>query len=310
MKTTVDVTTKSISGGTLQVSGLSLDLYALKESMVFSQHCQNTLPLSKTFLDDFQKLPAKVADPNDKNDWLPYDSFLKKYGSHIVNEINRGSRLRQWTFASSSKTYTERDFNVRACIDLSSDTGSLDVDACTDITSKEKQEVEKLTMSDTLILKGGTAETRAQLREKRTAELIENFMCEAQSSPGNVLFKFTSVWDILKERFLGASDDNLARSLNMEAYYSAVLDFGCTPQASGDKKNNVNLRWLEQNAEAKLPEFSCKIAALGCQKDSDCHIGGAGSVCYCYGPSCVEKKTVMSLIIFSSCLLILIFVDE
>ena len=143
MKTTLDVTTKSISGGSLQVSGLSLDIYALKESMVFSQHCINTLPLSKAFLADFQKLPVKIQDPNKKNDWLPYDSFLQKYGSHIVAEINRGSRLRQWAFASSSEKYTERFFNVRACVDLSDKTGSLDVDACADITSEEKRTVKK-----------------------------------------------------------------------------------------------------------------------------------------------------------------------
>ena len=291
MKTTLQVTTKSISGGTLRVSGLTLDIYALKESMVFSQHCINTLPLSKALLDDFQKLPAKIADPNNKNDWLPYDSFLQKYGSHIVTEINRGSRLRQWTFASSTEKYSERDFKVRACIDLSWDAGSLDLDACSDITSKEKETVAKMTMSDTLDLKGGSAVTRAELRETRSADLIKKFLVEAQTSPGNVLYKFTSVWQILKERYLGSNNDDLARSLNMEAYYSAVLDFGCTEQTDG----SVSLRWLEQNGASKLPEFSCKIAALGCQSDSDCHIGGAGSVCYCYGSSCVEDKEVMSL---------------
>ena len=304
MKTTVDKTTKSISGSTLQVSGLTLDLYALKETMSFSQHCQNTLPLSKAFLADFQKLPVKIADPNSGSDWRPYDTFLQKYGSHIVKEINRGSRLQQWTFASSIKKYTERNFNVRACIDLSADTASLDVNACTNITEKEKEDVKDMTMSDSLDLKGGSAATRAKLREKRSADLIEKFIEEAQTSPGNVLYKFTSVWQILKERYLGSNDDDLARSLNLEAYYSAVLDFGCTKQSDG----SVSLRWLEQNGASKLPEFSCKIAALGCQSDSDCHIGGWGSVCYCYGSSCVEDKEVMSLI-FSFCPLILHFVN-
>ena len=302
MKTTLDVTTKSISGGSLQVSGLSLDIYALKETAVFSTHCLNTLPLSKALLADFEKLPVKVADPNNKNDWLPFDSFLQKYGSHIVTEANRGSRLRQWTFASSTEKYTERDFGVRACVDLSDDTGSLDVSACSNITSEEKETVKKMTMSDTLVLKGGTSETRAKLREKRSAEDIQEFMKEAETSPGNVLYKFTSVWQILKERYLGSNDDDLARSLNLEAYYSAVLDFGCTATKDG----SVRLRWMEQNSASKMPDFSCKIAALGCQSDDDCHIGGSGSVCYCYGSSCVEDKEVMSLT-FNFCLRISLF---
>ena len=71
------------------------------------------------------------------NDWLPYNSFLRKYGSHLVKEINRGSRIRQWVFAKSSMSYTEYDFNVRACVDLSSNTGALKVDACENIRLKK-----------------------------------------------------------------------------------------------------------------------------------------------------------------------------
>ena len=287
MKTTLESITKYVSGAALQVSGLTIDLYALKESIVLSQECQDTLPLSKALLADFETLPVKIADPNNKQDWLAYDSFLEKYGSHIVNDVNRGSRLRQWAFASSFMAYTERDFTVRACLDLSSDTCSLDLDACSNITSEEKARVEKLTMSDTLVLKGGTSETRAQLREKRTAELIDKFMCESESSPGNVQYKFTAIWELLKQRFLGASDDNFARSLNMEAYYAAFLDFGCTKQS----QNDVPLRWLEQDGKSKLPKFWCKIAALGCRTDDDCHLSAG---CYCYGKSCVDSKEVMS----------------
>ena len=284
---TMKTTLEAKFGDAVQVSGLTLDLYALKESIVFSQECQNTLPLSKAFLADFETLPVKIADPNNMKDWLPYDSFFKKYGSHIVNDINRGSRLQQWVFASSTEKYSERDFIVRACVDLSDDTGSLGVNACSNITSQEKESVKKMTMSDSLVLKGGTSETRAQLRQKRTAELIDKFMCESESSPANLQYKFIAIWELVKERFLGASDDNFARSLNLEAYYAAVLDFGCTKQS----QNDVPLRWLEQDGKSKLPKFWCKIAALGCRTDDDCHLSAG---CYCYGKSCVDSKEVMS----------------
>ena len=305
MKTTLDITTKSISDSTHQVSLYMLDIYALKDTMFFAKNCQNTLPFSKAFLADFHKLPVQIKDINRKDYWLPYESFLKKYGSHIVNEINRGSRLRQWMFASSTEKYTERDFNVRACLELSKNTDSLGVKACSGITSKEKKSVEKMTMRNARHLRGGKPKTTAKLAEKGSPELIEKFLVEAQKSPGDVLYKFTAIWDLLQERYLGSNDDDLARSLNLEACYSAVLDLKCT-RPSDDK---VSLKWLEPDKKSKLPTFSCKIAALGCQKDSDCHIGGAASVCYCYGSSCVDKKEVMSLI-FSYCLLISFFVDK
>lgn len=68
----------------------------------------------------------------------------------------------------------------------------------------------KLTISNMLFVKGGTAKTRAQLINKRTAELIEKFQLEAQTSPGNVLYKWTAIWDLLKLRYIGINDDNLA----------------------------------------------------------------------------------------------------
>ena len=134
-----------------------------------------------------------------------------------------------------------------------------------------------MTMSDSLDLKGGTTETRVKLRNERTAKLIEKFMNEAETNPGNVLYKWTAIWDVLKERYLKSSDkDMLARCLNMEQYYKGVLDFECTERS----ENGVILRWMEQTGTSILPNFVCKLAALGCRSDDDCHIGGAGSVCY------------------------------
>lgn len=294
MGTTLDVVSQAVTGNSHQASGLTIDIVSIKDARIVSSYCQNTLPFSERFLADFLKLPVRIKNPNSKNDWRSYNSFLQKYGSHIVKEIYNGSRIQQWNFASSSEGYSERDFNVRACLDLSSNSGSMKIDSCTNHSKKEKERVEKMTMSDLLVVKGGTAATRAKLRNERTAELIEKFMLEAQSSPGRILYKWTAIWDLLKTRFIGkGNDDQLSRVLNIEAYYEGVLDYGCTLSS----KNNVDLRWLEQNKQSKLPDFSCMLAALGCRSSHDCHIGGAGSVCYCYGSSCVDTEKVTTFCI-------------
>ncbi|XP_028408765.1 DELTA-thalatoxin-Avl2a-like [Dendronephthya gigantea] len=289
MGTTLKVVSKSVSSSSHESSGLTIDIFSIKNAKVVSSQCQNTLPLSKEFLEDFSKLPVTIENPNSRNDWLPYHSFLEKYGSHIVKEIQYGSRIQQWNFASSSKGYSEKDFNTRACLDLSSNTGSMKVATCTDYSKKQIKRAKKMTMSDLLVVKGGTPETRAKLRKERTAELIEKFMLEAQSSPGRILYKWTGIWNLLKQRFIGVgNDDQLSRALNMEIYYKAVLDFGCTFSS----KSDLNLRWLERNTQSKLPDYSCMLAALGCRSGDDCHIGGWGSVCYCYGKTCVDTEKV------------------
>ena len=71
--------------------------------------------------------------------------------------------------------------------------------------------------------------------------------------------------------------------MNLMQYFRGLKDFGCTLQTSGDTK----LRWIEYDSrDVKSLVFQCKLINEGCRKNSDCKIGGGGTVTYYYGSSC------------------------
>merc|ERR1739848_703095 len=70
-------------------------------------------------------------------------------------------------------------------------------------------------------------------------------------------------------------------ALTMRQFYRGYKDFGCSLQQAGD----VHLRHFEyqfKNATEHPPIFQCVLINRGC------HIGGAGTVTYCYGASCYD----------------------
>lgn len=80
-----------------------------------------------------------------------------------------------------------------------------------------------------------------------------------------------------------------AMAMNLMKCFHGLKDFGCILQRYGDTK----LRWFEyRSRDAKSPIFQWKLINGGCHKNSDCSIGGGGTVTYCYGPSCYEYKNL------------------
>ena len=284
---------KSISSNSDKVVGTSINLHTLKDYMQISKDCLNELEFSGNFEEDFARLPQNVENPSSRSSWGDYHNFLQKYGSHILKAVHRGSRMVQWTFAESSKGYHETDLTIRACIDLAkvpTEYGELNVNGCGNYSNQEIQRVSRLTMSNKLTLLGGTASTRSKLQQTRTPDLIEKFMQEGETNPSSAIYKFESIWNVLKERFIGQHSVSYVRALNLEAYYKGMLDFGCSRQTSGgvQLRNFIRLPTIL----SKLPYYACMIPPKGCQSDSDCHLGGAGSVCYCYGRSCLDYRKV------------------
>lgn len=49
-------------------------------------------------------------------------------------------------------------------------------------------------------------------------------------------------------------------------------------------------RFVLVDDDPNVPGYECQLAPEGCRGDNDCHIGGAGSTCYCYGNSCVDTR--------------------
>ena len=282
---------KSTSSGSVDVAGSSINVYTLTDYYQISKNCLNNVQFSKEFEKDFGRLPTDIKDPSKRSHWVDYDTFLKTYGSHVLKTVHRGSRMVQWTFAKKTTKYSEEEFTLKACIDLAqvpTQAGLLNVNACGGYSKEEIQRASRMSTSKKLTLLGGTTETRSVLQQKRTPELIAQFLREADTHPSPAIYKFESIWNVLKGRFIGERNASFVRALNLEAYYEGMLDFGCERQAHG----SVVLRKFIRTSSGQLPYYACSIPPRGCQDDDDCSIGGAGSVCYCYGGSCLDRQSV------------------
>ena len=276
-----------------KASGMSLNVRALTKKILVDKDCLDaTANLSHNLIKDLEKLPKKVEKPWRKNSWRGYDVFLKKYGSHVVTSVNRGASIRQTTFAKSSKSYSQRDFQVRSCVSFAGPTaaGKVGVEACANFSKGERSAASHMNTEDKLVIRGGKTETRSALRTKRTEELIEKFLREANESDAGVEHTFRSIWNILQSRFLfkPGSEANYIKAVNLQYYYLGFLNYGC----SFKKGRGIHMQKFDytKSSSEKSPEFECSLAAEGCHTDDDCHYKFIW--CSCYGRSCVRYKKV------------------
>lgn len=286
MGVTLNKMTNFLSSGSVQIKGMSIEISTYVKSTFLDENCFKS---SKTeFTDDFMKLfdslPVIIDQPWLSVSWQQYDTFLKTFGSHFVVRVLFGSSVRQWTFAKSSRQYDKRKILVKACINFNAIV--LKLKTCGGITRDEYKEYKDLYTSNYLDIKGGTDETRNKFRTNKTRQLLEQILNEGREFSFPVGYKYKPIWDILLMKFYNNTKRH-AITMNLIQYYYGFKDFGCTLQTSG----NTKLRYFEyRKRELKMPIFQCMLINKGCHSGSDCHIGGAGTVTYCYGSSCYDYR--------------------
>ena len=277
-----------------KVSGMSLNIRALTKKVFVKKDCLDAkVNLSHYLIMDLEQLPEKIDKPWHKNSWKFYDVFLNKYGSHVVTSVNRGASIRQTTFAESSKSYSQRDFQVKSCVSFAGPTVApvkVGVEACANVSKEEIAATSHMNTADKLVIRGGKMETRSALRTKRTEELIEKFLREANETDAGVEHTFRSLWNILQSRFLfkPGSQSNYIKAVNLQYYYLGFLNYGCSfVEEGGLHMQKFN---YTRSSSDRSPEFECTLAAEGCHTDDDCRYKPVW--CSCYGRSCVRYKTV------------------
>ena len=276
-----------------QVSGMALNVRALTEKILVKKDCLDnveTSTLTKRLVKDFEKLPLEFKHPMLANSWKAYNVFLETYGSHVITSVTRGASLKQTTFAESSKSYSQRDFQVKSCTKLAGPAGAtkVGVGVCTNVSKSEESKASDMNTVDKLIVKGGTKETRNKLMKERSEELIEKLLNEAGESDASVEHTFGSIWAILQSRFDFGSE-NYIRAVNLQYYYLGFLNYGCRFKES----RGVHLQKFDytRGSSKESPEFECSLAAEGCHHPDDCGYK-VGIWCACKGKSCVKYKSV------------------
>ena len=302
------VATKSKSSQNNKMSGMSLNAMAITEKLLVRRNCleSDEGTLKKRVVEDFELLQEKIEKPWEKFSWERYHSFLKTYGSHVITSVTLGGSFRQMTFAESSKSYSQRNFEVKSCLSLAGPTnaGEGDLKACSDISESEKSIASEMSTSDKVFVLGGSLDTRNKLLDKKTRswEEIQKLLNEANKHPSSIERTFVAIWNIFQRRYKPGSSNHI-RALNLEAYYLGFLNYGCPYILSigGEvaiQKFDYTASTTERFAafdrtkrSLKIsPEFECTLAKEGCHNSKyDCHYKPIW--CSCHGRSCVRYKS-------------------
>jgi hypothetical protein len=288
---TLDATTKSVSGSSRNVSGNTLLTMASASKDILKSSCLYNQPLGESLVEDLSRLPTTIKRPWWSSSWEDYDRFLTKYGSHVVSTIVYGSSISQMSFAEFTSDYSQKDFEINSCVKLvgpgASEEKMNSISVCTGVTKEEIDKSSTYSMSDTLVVNGGSPETRNELLEHRTNELVHQFLNEANFTRSPIDYAYMPIWELIQGHVDSSKNDQL-RAINMEQYYFGYLSYGCTFMQVAE----VYLQQFDISPQAtpSTPRYQCTLAAEGCHSHSDCAYRLVK--CKCQSNTCVRYRDV------------------
>jgi hypothetical protein len=289
MSATLHATTKSAAGSKNRVSGYAYQAYSQVSIDYQDAKCVEEFNLDDALIQSFETLPSTIDNPEYKNSWIEYETFLQKFGSHVIVEVSRGSSLYMYTFAKESSSYSKNDFKINACINLvvPTEAGLSNASICSGVTKEDIEKVSHLEMTSQFVARGGSDETRAKLSDptQRNDTLIAKFLSEANVTDQPISYRLASIWTILQTKYV-QSKENLARALNLAAYYKGYRSYGCKYQ----ENDAFVFQKFVSTTHSSLPSYACQLAPQGCHQDDDCSYN-VGIYCQCGGQTCVRYDT-------------------
>ena len=285
LSTSLNSVYSTVSWRDSEVKSSSIDYGSYKQVLGLSKLCTfDRSKLMKNFIDDVEALSTTIKDASNDNEWVLYDYVLKKYGSHVLTKLYLGARLQQFATTMNTSSYDQSDYEARLCLDFQGNFfGKINISGCTGFSKEKLQASEKFNMNIATFVRGGDPNLRAKLQVSLDPTTIEQFIASAQTAANPIQYQFTPVWELIAALDRPHSD-MYYRALNMKAYYSGFLEFGCR------KRVTTGGFTLQQLVEVPQDpgHFQCQFAKEGCRTDDDCHIY-LGSMCYCYGDSCIKN---------------------
>ena len=286
LKTSLDSVYSTESWKVTEVKSSSLDYGSYKEIIEVNKVCAFNLKMfNGNFLSDLMSLPTTISDPSNADQWEQYEIFFKKYGSHVLTKVHLGARLQHFATTESSSSYNESAFMARLCLDVEGEVPgqTFSVTGCSAFSKEARQSSEKFNMNLASFIRGGDPNLRAKLQVSLDPTTIEQFIASAQNVTNPIQYGFAPLWEVMSQLDAPKSD-MYYRAVNMMAYYSGFMEYGCP------KRFTTGGYTLQQLVE--LPQdrghFQCQYAKEGCHNNSDCHIGDV-TVCYCYGDTCIKN---------------------
>ena len=307
VKGTASVMTGSSSSLTTSFHSRQLDVSTLSGNVEFilDSKCYSESNIDPAFLQAFEALAAiDVGKVSDSAQWAPYESFLKQRGSHIMVQQLIGSRFEQWTSSESSETSIGQTLEIKACAQVEGvqKGGGWSVASCASYSQDEKEKALRQQSFDSRVVAGGTKETRAAILKEVTKETLNGFIDSAADSNEAVRSTYQPVWRILIDIYSvkcaksgkGSKDcANLQRAVNLQAAYEGWTAIGC-PKENDFRGTVMQHMAIDGTTTLGINTYQCLVSKTGCRSNDDCHLGGGGSVCYCYGQGCIDTGAQIS----------------
>lgn len=295
---TLSATTGYSISTTESIQALALDITYLTGVLDFVQDttCWSADNIDGKLLAAFEALP-EVTDPSSSASWIPYVSFLQTWGSHVMVQQTLGSRFQQWESVLASSKTSQDTLQAKACAEVEglSEGGGWSVEGCAEYTSEEKKEAFSHSTEESENILGGTDVTRKGLLKGITEETLGAFIDSADQADEAVEHGWEPIWNLLIRFYqpdckAGAakSCDNYQRALNLAAAFEGWLAVGCSHETARGRDIQI-MKVAATDSATGIKTYGCWAKKEGCMESGDCHLGGAGSVCYCYGNGCIVK---------------------
>ncbi len=302
MHGTASAMTGSSSNITTTFHSTILDISVAINSIDFNQNskCFSKKNLDAKFLKKFEALALiDKTTVYSSASWTPYVNFLKNYGSHIMMQQQIGSRFQQWESSTSKASDIQKMLDAKACAKVEgiSAGGGWSAKGCAVYSEKEKRKALQTNSFSKRIIEGGTKKARTKLTQDVTKETLDAFIASAGNSNEAIRFIFKPIWRLLISIYSApcAKDGKgsincgyLQRAYNLQAAYEGWTAVGCPKKING-YNSRIQSMIISGKTSLGINTYACNIVKTGCQSNRSCHLGGAGSVCYCYGPDCIVQ---------------------
>lgn len=269
-------------------------------NFALSDACLSKDNVNPGVIEAFEALPSIASPAQESPEWQAYGSFLKKYGSHVQVSQQIGSRLRHWVSSTSTAVSSATTLEAKACAEVEGITSSGSgwaVSGCSAYSESDKEKAMKVETTDLQTVSGGTASTRAAVMKDLNPATLSAFIDSADQGTQAVGYSYKPLHVLLQQLYSkecqqapkGTACAHVQRAVNLQAYYDGILALRCPTL----KNNAVTYQFFGRTDASSLGirTYFCQAAKEGCTSDADCHLGGAGSVCYCYGDGCVDHAS-------------------
>lgn len=295
VKATASATTQSESTYTGNFYSASIDVRSIRFKVDFglSNTCLSRDNMDATFLAMFEALPVITDAKAENPSWQAYDSFLKKFGSHVQVSQDLGSRFRHFSSSSDEAVTSESTLKAKACAEVEGtrEEGSgWSARGCAAYNTSTKEASLTAESYDLQLVQGGTVESRAAVIKDLNKTTLDAFIDSAMNGTQAIGYEYRAIWVYLQQLYTvacqaapnGAACSNVQRAVNLQAYYEGINALGCPTQTAAQAFMSTKPSALG------ISTYYCRAEKEGCNSNDDCHLGGAGSVCYCYGPTCIS----------------------